>query len=66
MPSKSKAQERFFAMVANDPKKAKDAGIKSSVAKEWHNADKDQSKKTRDKKPEKVSTNESRPMYTRW
>ncbi len=42
MPSKSKKQRRFMAAAANNPKFAKKAGIKSSVAKEFHNADKKQ------------------------
>ena len=40
MPSKSAKQRRFMAAAANNPKFAKKAGIKRSVAKEFHNADK--------------------------
>lgn len=40
MPSTSDKQRRFMAAAANNPKFAKRAGIKSSVAKEFHSADK--------------------------
>lgn len=40
MPSKSAKQAKFMAAAANNPSFAKKAGIKSSVAKEFHNADK--------------------------
>jgi hypothetical protein len=40
MPSKSKAQARFFAVMANNPKARKKHGMSAKVAKEWHNADK--------------------------
>ena len=40
MPSKSTKQRRFMAAAANNPKFAKKAGIKQSVAREFHNADK--------------------------
>lgn len=40
MPSKSDKQKRFMAAAANNPKFAKKAGIKQSVAKEFHSADK--------------------------
>lgn len=40
MPSKSKKQRRFMAAAANNPKFARKAGIKQSVAKEFHNSDK--------------------------
>ena len=40
MPSVSKKQHNFMAMVANDPKKAKQLGIKQSVGKEFLQADK--------------------------
>ena len=40
MPSTSDKQRRFMAAAANNPKFAKKAGIKSSVAKEFHSADK--------------------------
>lgn len=40
MPSTSPAQARFMAMMANNPKLAKKAGIPVKVAKEFHAADK--------------------------
>lgn len=40
MPSVSKKQHNFMAMVANDPKKAKQLGIKQSVGEEFLQADK--------------------------
>ena len=40
MPSKTAKQKRFMAAAANNPKFAKRAGIKQSVAKEFHTADK--------------------------
>jgi hypothetical protein len=40
MPSKSKKQKRFMAAAAHNPKFAKKAGIKQSVAKDFHAADK--------------------------
>jgi hypothetical protein len=40
MPSKSKRQARFMRAAAHDPKFAKRAGIKQSVAKEFVRADK--------------------------
>ncbi len=40
MPPVSEAQRRFMHAAANDPKFAKKAGIKQSVAKEFANADK--------------------------
>lgn len=39
MPSKSKKQARFMAAAAHNPKFAKKAGIKPSVAKEFNRAD---------------------------
>lgn len=39
MPSTSDKQRRFMAAAANNPKFAKKAGIKQSVAKEFHSAD---------------------------
>lgn len=39
MPSKSKAQERFMAAAAHNPKFAKKAGIPQKVAKEFNDAD---------------------------
>lgn len=45
MPSKSEKQKRFMAAAANDPKFAKEAGIKRSVAKEFHEKDKKATKK---------------------
>jgi hypothetical protein len=40
VPSVSKKQHNFMAMVANNPKMAKKVGIKPSVGKEFLNADK--------------------------
>jgi hypothetical protein len=40
MPSTSKKQHNFMEMVAHDPKKAKQLGIKQSVGKEFVAADK--------------------------
>ena len=40
MPSKSAKQRRFMAAAANNPKFAKKAGISQSVAREFHEADK--------------------------
>ena len=40
MPSKSKAQHKLMAAVANNPKFAKKAGIPQSVGKDFTNADK--------------------------
>lgn len=55
MPSRSKAQARFMAAAAHNPDFAKKAGISTSAAKEWNQADKKQGtlKKGSDK-PEKV------------
>lgn len=39
MPSKSKKQAKFMAAAAHNPKFAKKAGIKQSVAKEFNAAD---------------------------
>lgn len=39
MPSKSEKQRRFMAAAANNPKFARRAGIKQSVAREFHDAD---------------------------
>lgn len=39
MPSKSKKQKRFMAAAAHNKKFAKKAGIKQSVAREFHEAD---------------------------
>lgn len=39
MPPVSEAQRRLMHAAANDPKVAKEAGIKQSVAKEFANAD---------------------------
>ena len=39
MPSTSKRQRNFMAAAANNPGFAKKAGVPSSVAKEFHNAD---------------------------
>lgn len=40
MPSKSKAQHNFMAMVANDPKAAKRVGVPQSVGREFMKHDK--------------------------
>jgi len=40
MPSTSKAQARFFAVMANNPKARKRKGMSAKTAKEWHHADK--------------------------
>jgi hypothetical protein len=40
MPPVSEAQRRFMHAAANDPKVAKNAGIKRSVAKEFVGSDK--------------------------
>jgi hypothetical protein len=47
MPSTSAKQKRFMAAAANNPKFAKKAGIKASVAKEFHNADKRKARRRR-------------------
>jgi hypothetical protein len=39
MPSVSKAQKRFMAAAAHNPKFAKEAGISQTVAKEFNRAD---------------------------
>ena len=40
MPSTSKKQARFMAMVAHDPKAAKRVGVPQSVGQEFNQADK--------------------------
>jgi hypothetical protein len=40
MPSTSKKQHNFMAMIANDPKKAKQLGVPQSVGKDFTEADK--------------------------
>jgi hypothetical protein len=50
MPSTSKRQRNFMAAAANNPGFAKKAGVPSSVAKEFHNADK------KKKKPKKTGS----------
>jgi hypothetical protein len=35
MPASSKKQFRFFKMIENNPKRAKELGIKPSVGKEY-------------------------------
>jgi hypothetical protein len=40
MPSKSKAQAKFFAVMAKSPKARKAKGVSAKTAKEWHKADK--------------------------
>lgn len=55
MPSKSKAQARFFAAAAHDPDFAKKAGMSTKTAKEWNQADKKAGTlKKGSNKPEKV------------
>ena len=39
VPSKSKAQHKFMAAVANNPKFAKETGVPQSVGKEYMKAD---------------------------
>lgn len=39
MPSTTGPQKRFMAKAANDPSFAREAGIPSSVAREFHAAD---------------------------
>lgn len=39
MPSKSKAQHKFMAAVANNPKFAKQAGVPQNVGREYMKAD---------------------------
>lgn len=67
MPSKSKAQEKFFNAAAHSPDFAKKAGISHEAAVEWHEADKANPGRNlpeRVEKKEKKSTNES--MFSRW
>lgn len=40
MPSKSPKQKRFMTIAAHDPDFAKRAGIPTTVAREFHEADK--------------------------
>lgn len=40
MPSKSAKQARFMAMLAHNPKMAKEVGVPMKVAKEFNKADK--------------------------
>ena len=40
MPSRSKAQQKLMAAVANNPKFAKKIGIQQEVGKDFHSADK--------------------------
>lgn len=55
MPSKSKAQARFFAAAAHNPDFAKKAGMSTDTAKEWNKADKKAGTlKKGSKKPERV------------
>ena len=49
MPSKSKKQAKFMLAAANNPKFAKKAGIKQSVAKEFVAADQAKPKTTKKK-----------------
>lgn len=39
MPSTSKKQAKFMAMIAHDPDKAKQTGVSQAVAKEFNKAD---------------------------
>ncbi len=39
MPSKSEKQKKFMSAAAHNPNFAKKAGIKPSVAKEFHDSD---------------------------
>ena len=57
MPSTSKKQARFMAMVAHDPGAAKRTGVPQSVAKEFNQADK-RTGILRKKKKEKPDTQE--------
>lgn len=47
MPSKSKKQARFMAAAAHSKAFAKKAGIKQSVAQEFHSADQHRKHHTR-------------------
>lgn len=40
MPSVSKAQAKFFAWMSHDAKAAKEHGLSTEKAKEWHSEDK--------------------------
>lgn len=40
MPSRSKPQAKLMAMVAHNPKMAKETGVPAKVAKEFNKADK--------------------------
>ena len=57
MPSTSKKQARFMAMVAHDKGAAKRTGVPQSVAKEFNQADK-RTGILRKKKKEKPDTQE--------
>jgi hypothetical protein len=50
MPSKSKAQAKFFAVMASNPKARKKHGMSAATAKEWHAADKKRGTKHLSKK----------------
>lgn len=50
MPSKSKKQHNFMAMIAHNPKAAKRTGVPQSVAKEFVKADQRKSHKSGRKK----------------
>ena len=58
MPSKSTKQARFMAMLANNPKMPKEAGVPVKVAKEFMAADKKSGmlKKAMSKKSMRYST----------
>lgn len=63
MPSKSKAQAKFFAAAAHDPEIAKEHGMSQDTAKEWNKADeKAGNLKKGSKLPKKVKTNEASDM----
>lgn len=47
MPSKTRAQERFFAMCANNAEKARGKCPPAKVSREWHAADKRLARKGR-------------------
>lgn len=64
MPSVSKAQKRFMAAAAHNPKFAKEAGISQSTAKEWHDKDKKQGDKKLPEHKTKAKPKSSNETYT--
>ena len=52
MPSLSKAQEKFMAIAAHDPKFAENNHIDQKTAQEWHDADKKVPPEEKKKLPE--------------